>query len=89
VASQGQGIEEIVAAVDAHRGWLGSSGTLATRRRLRALEEIEAIALETLRGRMGDLRGGTAIADLADLVVGGALDSYTAADRLVAGLSGG
>ena len=40
-----------------------------------------------LRERMGDLRKGRGLDDLADGVVAGELDPYAAADRLVAGLT--
>jgi LAO/AO transport system kinase len=83
VASRGEGVEELVAAVASHRGWLESSGTLHTRRRRRAAGEIEAIALRSLRARMGDVRGGGRLADLADAVLQRSLDPYAAADALL------
>lgn len=80
VASRGEGVDEVVDAVDAHLAWLDRTGQRAVRRRQRALEEIEAIALTALRV---DLRVGTALTQLADEVAAGRLDPYTAADRLV------
>jgi LAO/AO transport system kinase len=86
VASRGEGIDDLLAALDAHHEWLVSSGDLARRRRARAAEEVEAIAVAGLRRRMGDLRDGTRLLDLAGRVVGGELDPFAAADELVAGL---
>ena len=53
----------------------------------RAADEVEAIAVAELRTRMGDLRGGSALADLATRVVAGELDPYAASDALVAAVS--
>lgn len=88
VASRGEGIDELLAALDAHHEWLVSSGDLARRRRARAAEEIEAIAVAGLRRRMGDLRDGRRLLDLAERVVEGDVDPFAAADELVAGLVG-
>ncbi len=83
VASRGDGVDELVAALDEHRAWLERSGGLRRRRVARAAAEIEAIALATLRGRIGSLREGDALARLAAGVVDGADDPYSCADRLV------
>ena len=89
VASRGEGIDELMAAMDKHHDWLVESGRLDARRRIRAADEIEAIAITALRARMGDLRGGTLLDELAGQVVTGELDPYAAADRLVDGISPG
>ncbi|AHI00903.1 methylmalonyl Co-A mutase-associated GTPase MeaB [Kutzneria albida] len=86
VAARGEGIEEIVTAVDEHRQWMLAHGELERRRARRAAAEIEAIALQQVRARIGDLRGGTALDTLAKRVLVGELDPYQAADQLVAGL---
>jgi LAO/AO transport system kinase len=88
VASRGEGIEEVVEAIDRHHQWLSESGRLDAKRRLRAAEEIEAIALTAVRERMGDLRGGSLLDELAARVAAGELDPYTAADTLVAAVTG-
>jgi LAO/AO transport system kinase len=87
VASRSEGIDDVVAAIDRHHEWLAESGRLDEKRRLRAADEIEAIAVTTLRERMGDLRGGSLLDELAAKVVAGDLDPYTAADKLVAGIT--
>jgi LAO/AO transport system kinase len=85
-AVRGEGIDDVVAAIGKHRAWLESSGTLQTRRERRAAVEVEAIALGTLRARIGNLREGTALSTLAAAVAGGELDPYAAADELIKGL---
>jgi LAO/AO transport system kinase len=82
VASRGEGIAELLAALDAHRSWSDASGERERRRTARVRAEIEAIALERLRARIADVRGQAALSDLAKRVVTGALDAYTAADEL-------
>jgi LAO/AO transport system kinase len=82
VASQGEGIAELLAALDAHRSWSDASGERERRRTARVQAEIEAIALERLRARIADVRGQAALSDLAKRVVTGELDAYTAADEL-------
>ena len=86
VATSGSGVDQLVAAVEDHRGWLGVDG-LRARRVRRAAREIEGLALEALRTRVGGLRGDTRLDALADDVVGGRTDPYAAADRLVASLT--
>ena len=83
VAVRGEGIDDLVAALDAHRQWLDGSGARAVRRRARAVAEIEAIALDQVRSRIGDVRGAGALPGLADRVVAGDLDPYRAADALL------
>ncbi|MFE7559518.1 methylmalonyl Co-A mutase-associated GTPase MeaB [Kitasatospora sp. NPDC057500] len=87
VAARGEGVDEVVEALEKHRAWLDEHGELAVRRRRRAADEIEAIALAALRARIGDLHGDRHLATLAEQVVAGGLDPYGAADRLVAGLT--
>ena len=89
VASRNEGIDDLMAALDKHQEWLVQSGRLDARRRIRAADEIEAIAVTALRRRIGDLRGGTLLDELAGQVVAGELDPYAAADRLVDGITPG
>ncbi|HEV2782071.1 MAG TPA: methylmalonyl Co-A mutase-associated GTPase MeaB [Actinophytocola sp.] len=86
VATTGDGVDELVSAVDAHHDWLVSHGELEARRTRRAADEIEAIALRTLRERLGHVRGDETLDRLSKQVVAGELDPYTAADRWCAGL---
>ncbi|MGQ0839833.1 methylmalonyl Co-A mutase-associated GTPase MeaB [Actinokineospora sp.] len=86
VAARGEGIADVVAAIDAHRAWLTEHGELEPRRACRARAEIEAIAVAALRARIGDLHGGDALDRLAEQVTAGDLDPYAAADKLIAGV---
>ncbi|MFI0260972.1 methylmalonyl Co-A mutase-associated GTPase MeaB [Streptomyces sp. NPDC017056] len=87
VAARGEGLDEVVEALEKHRAWTEEHGTLATRRRARAAREVETIAVTQLRERIGDLRGDQRLDVLAERIVAGALDPYAAADELVAGLT--
>jgi len=91
VASRGEGIDELVDELARHHSWLEESGEQGRRRQRRAADEVEAIAVTALRSRMGDLRsvhGAVGLDDLAADVVAGRTDPYTAADRLIEGLTG-
>jgi LAO/AO transport system kinase len=87
VASRGEGVDEVVEALEAHRAWLVETGNLDVRRRRRIADEIEAIAVTALRERIGDLRSGAALEEAAERVVAGELDPYAAADLLIAGVA--
>ena len=86
VAARGAGVDDAVAAIDKHRGWLDKHGELARRRRARAAAEIEAIALGAVRLRFAAVHGSAALDAAAARVVDGETDPYSAADELVASL---
>ena len=86
VAAKSQGLDEVVAEIDKHHAHLAESGELRTRRTRRARDEIEAIAVTALRRRWAGLHENSLLDDLADQVVSGEADPYTAADRLVESL---
>ncbi|WP_281689801.1 methylmalonyl Co-A mutase-associated GTPase MeaB, partial [Pseudonocardia thermophila] len=79
VAARNEGIDELVAELDRHRAWLDESGGRERRRRARAAAEIEAIAVERVRARYGEIRGRSALPELAARVAAGELDPYAAA----------
>ena len=87
VASRSEGIDDVVDSLSRHRDWLASSGEGERRRTARARGEIEAIALTELRSRMDELRGQAALPELSAEVAAGRLDPYSAADRLIAGVT--
>jgi LAO/AO transport system kinase len=87
VAARGEGVDEVLEAIDKHTAWMEQSGALRERRVRRAGDEIESIALEHLRSRMGDLRHGEGVDELAAAVVDGRTDPYAAADRVVEALA--
>ncbi|PID96941.1 MAG: methylmalonyl Co-A mutase-associated GTPase MeaB [Actinomycetales bacterium] len=87
IAGRGEGVNEVMEALDKHIGWLERTGTLLERRLRRAADEIEAIAVAALRARIGDLRSGHGVAEHAEAVVAGRIDPYAAADDVVAQLA--
>jgi len=87
-AASGEGIGDLVGKLDAHWSWLDSSGERDRRRQARARAEISAIALVTLRQRMGGLPGDSSLAALAARVAAGEIDPYAAADELTAAIPG-
>jgi LAO/AO transport system kinase len=88
VAERGDGVDELVGAIAAHRDHLASSGELDRRRRARAAREVEEIALADLRAELGELGRGEALDTLAEQVAVGKLGPYSAADQLLAGVRG-
>lgn len=92
VASRGEGVDDLLEALQKHRAWAQETGELGRRRTARVAGEIEAITLAALRARIGDLRadagaGGLGLDDLAAEVLAGGTDPYSAADRLLAALT--
>jgi LAO/AO transport system kinase len=83
IAARGEGLDEVVDALTAHATWLAESGEGTRRRQARAANEIEQIALTSLRRELGDLHGGHGLEDLAAAVVAGKTDPYAAADDLM------
>lgn len=83
VARSGEGMAELVDALDQHRAWLDSSGDLERRRTVRARREIEAVAMETLRSRWSRVGESGLLEELSLAVARGRLDSHTAAQRLL------
>src|SRR5699024_8472411 len=86
IADRGEGLTEVLEALDKHRAWMDANGELHRRRVRRAGAEIEAIALAQLRERMGVLGHGDDVTTAAQQVVAGDTDPYAAADRVVAAL---
>jgi LAO/AO transport system kinase len=84
-AAKGEGIDEIVRALEDHRAWLEGSGELTRRRRQRAAAEIEALALGELRAKFAELPG-EGLQALAAEVADGRLDPYAASTRLLDGI---
>lgn len=89
VASTGQGIDDLVAALDQHRAWLVESGELHARRVRRARDEVEALVVAAVRRRLhaGDI--SRRLENAAEDVAAGRVDAHTAVadllDRLIAG----
>ena len=83
VASQRVGLLEVMEALDKHHAHVSANGELDRRRERRAADEIESIALASLRARFGHLTGHEGLAALARQVVAGETDPFAAADRLL------
>ena len=86
VAARGEGIDELLAALEKHAAWMAEHGELERRRQARAAAEIEAIALGTVKQRFAQVHGSAALGAAAARVVAGETDPYTAADELVESL---
>ncbi|QES48187.1 methylmalonyl Co-A mutase-associated GTPase MeaB [Streptomyces venezuelae] len=87
VAARGEGIDEVVEALEKHRAWMDERGVLAERRAARAAREVETIAITALRERLADVHGDTHLQELAGRVAAGELDPYAASDALLATLT--
>ncbi|HMY08019.1 MAG TPA: methylmalonyl Co-A mutase-associated GTPase MeaB [Marmoricola sp.] len=84
VATDKDGVEELLDAIGAHWDHLCSAEELQRRRLQRARVEIEAIALASYRRAWRGLTG-VGLDDLARQVESGLVDPYAAADALIAG----
>ncbi|MGL5858292.1 MAG: methylmalonyl Co-A mutase-associated GTPase MeaB [Angustibacter sp.] len=87
VAHRGEGIPDVLAALDRHWSWLAELDRLRERRVRRAADEVRAIALGVLHARIAGVGVG-GVPELAAAVVDGRIDPYTAADRAVAVATG-
>ncbi len=82
VATTGEGVDAVLAALVEHRRHLEQTGGLQVRRRARWQREILRIAEGRMRARL--LEGaGPLLEELAARVAAGDLDPYTAAERLL------
>ena len=85
IATKGEGIEELWAAIEKHRALQEEKGLLENRRRRRIEREIKEIVAERYRSRI-DIETGSMLQDLTEKVVAREIDPYEAADRLIAKL---
>ncbi len=82
VASRGEGIIELLGQIDRHREFLVEHDELHTRRQRRARAEIEALVVADVRTRLTQGADAETLNRLAEDVVSGATDPYTAAATL-------
>jgi len=90
-AARGEGVGELLEAIEAHRAHLSAAGRLEERRRRGLAQEVLALAGAQLRRRLADaLRDDPELGALVDEVAGRRLDPASAAERLLtrAGSSG-
>jgi LAO/AO transport system kinase len=83
-ASTGDGIAELLAALDRHRG--AAEGGRERARRARAEALVRSILADRLRALLDDPAREAATEDAIEQVADHALDPYAAADRLLASL---
>jgi LAO/AO transport system kinase len=87
VATDGEGVPDLVAALDRHREHLASSGELAERRRERYAEEIRTLLRADLHDVLdGELRHRGGVDALARRVAARETDPYAVADEVLAPL---
>jgi LAO/AO transport system kinase len=86
IASRSEGVDQVIEAIEKHRGWMDKHGELDRRRQVRAAAEIEAIALGTVKLKFAQVHGSAALDAAAERVVAGDTDPYTAAAELVESL---
>ena len=83
-ASRGQGIDELVQQLDAHRAYIKEQGTLSDRRRRNLRNEVLALAAGRMRRRLEEgLHDDPDFARLLDEVVARRLDPASAATELL------
>jgi len=83
VASTGSGVDEVLAAVGAHREWLGQEGRLEHKRADRLREELVGILSERVVERVRGLRSGDDFARVQAAVAAREVDPWTGADELL------
>src|SRR4051794_33382294 len=71
VAARGEGVDDVLAAIEKHRAWMDEHGELVRRRQARAAAEIEAIAVGTVKQRFAEVHGSAALDAAAGGGVGG------------------
>ncbi len=86
VASEGQGVAELWAAVDEHRQFLTESGELESRRRKRAAAELREIVVRRIEQRAQHVTGGPDFDRVLDAVTERETDPYSAAEEILAAL---
>ncbi len=83
VATTGEGVDELWAAIGVHRAHLSAEGRLEVRRRDRTRAELRAIVAERLLERTDALASGPEFDALVDEVASRRRDPYGAADALL------
>ena len=82
-AQSGEGLAQLVEAIDKHRAWSRESGDHLERRRAAARSEVEALLQEALlrelEGRVGESRLDAAVTRVADRKI----DPYAAVEELL------
>lgn len=85
VATKGEGIDDLWAAIEKHRAYQEENGLLEQRRRRRIERELREIVAERYRDRVAT-QGAALLRELTTEVEARRLDPYEAADRLISSL---
>ncbi len=88
IATDDTGIDAVWAAVCDHRAHQSADGGLTRKRRERLVRELRQIMARRMEERVDELLAGTSGHHLWEELVEGSIDPYTAADRLVAAITG-
>jgi LAO/AO transport system kinase len=83
VASTGDGVEDLWAAVALHRAHLESTGTLERRREVRLAQELRRVLTARVLEDVRALAAGRSFDDAVRAIAGGELDPYSAAEDLL------
>ncbi len=85
VATSGEGVSELLEAMEKFRDHAERTGRWQQRRLYRARREIQSLLIESLRQQVTSERGAE-IDQLASAVRDGSLDAFSAVDQLLSGL---
>jgi LAO/AO transport system kinase len=90
IAAKGEGLEELLAALDRHHEWLVRTGALDGRRRRRMLERTREVVDRAARRWMwSETQAEQVISERLDQVVDGTLSPYDVATEVLDGLKQG
>ncbi|MEP7176069.1 MAG: methylmalonyl Co-A mutase-associated GTPase MeaB [Gemmatimonadales bacterium] len=90
VAAKGEGVPELLEALDRHHTWLTESGVLAERRRVRHLDRTrEVVDRATRRWVWNETQADRRIAERLDEIVAGSVSPYEVAAEVLDGLKQG
>jgi LAO/AO transport system kinase len=90
VAAKGEGVAELIAALDRHHAWLTESGTLAERRRRRLLDRTrEVVDRATRRWVWEETLADRRIAERIDEIAAGSVSPYDVAAEVLDSLKQG
>jgi LAO/AO transport system kinase len=85
VAVEGEGIEELAAAIDAHRTHCEESGVLIGKQRARSAERVRDLVTRRIDAHVWEQSGGEKILEQAlDRIRDGDATPYSVADEIVA-----
>ena len=90
VAAKGDGVGELIDALDRHHDWMTAAGELALRRKRRfAVRTREVVDRALQRWTWGETRAEALLAERLDQVAAGRMSPYELAGEIVAGLKEG